>query len=369
VLWTGDPMGVAARCAGIHVQPRLDRKFVGREGLVEAMIAPPDDLHESCRESAFTSKLAQYADLSSLFRRGQPERCANGCQDRAAHTRQVTRASTSDIEWTDATWNPVRGCSRISEGCRFCYAERIAGRFSGEGLPYEGLVKLTRGGPRWTGRIALIPDALDLPQRWRKPRTVFVNSMSDLFHERVPAEFISRVFDVMHRANWHQYQILTKRSARLRDLGRVLVWAPHIWMGVSVESEEHYERIDDLRATDAAVKFLSLEPLLGPLPRLDLTGIDWVIVGGESGPGSRPMDASWALEIRDQCLGAGVPFFFKQWGECERNGPDASLMDGPGMRCHARIGASAATKVLAMLWLKLQWAATGKTDRGRSPVW
>jgi len=155
---------------------------------------------------------------------------------------------------------------------------------------------------------------LDLPLRWRRPQAIFVNSMSDLFHDAVPLDYIRRVFDVMHRAAWHRFQVLTKRADRLAQLTAALPWAPHIWMGVSVENDAHRRRIDDLRATGAAIKFLSLEPLLGPLSHLDLTAIDWVIVGGESGPGARPVDAAWVLDLRDQCRRADVPFFFKQWG-------------------------------------------------------
>jgi protein gp37 len=162
--------------------------------------------------------------------------------------------------------------------------------------------------------VTLHEGALERPLAWKKPQTVFVNSMSDLFHDDVDADFILRVFDVMTRAHWHQFQVLTKRAQRLLELDQHLTWDSHIWMGVSVECEDYLERVDDLRATRAAVKFLSLEPLLGPLPALDLRDIDWVIVGGESGPGSRPMDESWVLDIRDQCQGADVPFFFKQWG-------------------------------------------------------
>jgi protein gp37 len=162
--------------------------------------------------------------------------------------------------------------------------------------------------------LALHENALELPLKWKKPQTIFVNSMSDLFHKDVPVEFIVKTFDVMRRADWHNFQVLTKRSYRLLELSPLLAWAPHIWMGVSVETLKYAPRIDDLRGTGAMVKFLSLEPLLGPLPRLNLEGIDWVIVGGESGPGARPMDPAWVTEIRDQCLNARVPFFFKQWG-------------------------------------------------------
>jgi protein gp37 len=213
-------------------------------------------------------------------------------------------ANSSHIEWTDATWNPVTGCSKISPGCKFCYAERLAHR-----LQAMGQTNYRNG-----FEVTLQPHMLEHPLRWRQPRRVFVNSMSDLFHEDVPAPYIKRVFDVMRRASWHQFQVLTKRSERLIQLDPVLKWQPHIWMGVSIENEDYLFRIDHLRQTGAAIKFLSIEPLLGPLPKLDLHGIDWVIVGGESGPGARPVDPEWVREIRDQCASACVAFFFKQWG-------------------------------------------------------
>lgn len=208
------------------------------------------------------------------------------------------------IEWTQSTWNPVTGCSKISTGCKNCYAERMAWRLQAMRNP-----NYVRG-----FEVARHDTALRLPLTWKTPRMVFVNSMSDLFHRKVPTEFVMRVFEVMNRANWHRYQILTKRSQRLRDLDPALPWAGHIWMGVSVETTEYYHRIDELKGTRAAVKFLSLEPLLGPVPELPLAGIDWVIVGGESGPGARPMAERWVLGIRDQCRALDVPFFFKQWG-------------------------------------------------------
>ncbi len=210
------------------------------------------------------------------------------------------------IEWTRGadgepgyTWNPVTGCTKVSEGCRHCYAERLTERFHGPGS---------------FDRVMLHPERLDWPQRWKKPRVIFVNSMSDLFHKDVPQEFIQQIFNVMRRASHHQFQILTKRAERLLELNTLLPWAENIWMGVSVENEEHTFRIDHLRKTKAKIKFLSLEPLLGPLRRLNLKEIDWVIVGGESGPGSRPMAQSWVVDIRDQCRKANIPFFFKQWG-------------------------------------------------------
>lgn len=226
-------------------------------------------------------------------------------------------SSHSPIEWTNATWNPVTGCTKISPGCKHCYAERMARR-----LQAMGQANYADG-----FRLTLHEHALELPLRWKKPQVIFVNSMSDLFHRSVPAPFIQRAFDVMRRADWHQFQILTKRSERLRELDPEIVWAPNIWMGVSVEDAGRAFRIDGLRATRAAVKFLSLEPLLGPLPRLDLRGIDWVIVGGESGPGARPMDPAWVTDLRDQCLRARVPFFFKQWGGVNKRRA-GRLLDG-----------------------------------------
>lgn len=217
-------------------------------------------------------------------------------------------ADKSSIEWTDATWNPVRGCTKISPGCKHCYAERFAERFRGvEGHPFEQGFDLR-----------LVPEKLEEPLRWKTPKTIFVNSMSDLFQDEVPVEYIQRVFDVMNRADWHQYQILTKRAERIEELSPRLRWAPHIWMGVSVESEKYLYRIDHLRRTHARVKFLSIEPLLAPLGDIGLWGIDWVIVGGESGPGARPMTAEWVTDIRDQCLRANVAFFFKQWGGVQK---------------------------------------------------
>jgi protein gp37 len=213
-------------------------------------------------------------------------------------------ANSSHIEWTDATWNPVTGCSKVSPGCKFCYAERLARRLKAMGQ------KNYRNG----FKVTLQPHMLEHPLEWHQPRRVFVNSMSDLFHEEVPVEYIMQVFDVMRRAHWHQYQVLTKRSERLLDLSRVLDWQPQIWMGVSIENEKYQYRVDHLRRTKAHIKFLSLEPLLGPLGKLDLRGIDWVIVGGESGPGARPVDPAWVRELRDRCMRDRVPFFFKQWG-------------------------------------------------------
>ena len=223
-------------------------------------------------------------------------------------------SQSSKIEWTESTWNPVRGCTRVSEGCRFCYAERIAARFSGKGMAYEGLAENTKAGPRWTQTIRLVPELLEAPLKWKTPRRIFVNSMSDLFHEKIELTYIQQVFVVMEAAHWHQFQVLTKRSERLLEYNPELPWPPNVWMGVSVEDKRVTPRIDALRQTGAQIKFLSLEPLLGPLPNLTLDGIDWVIVGGESGPGAREIKKGWVLDIRDQCADAEVPFFFKQWG-------------------------------------------------------
>ena len=211
---------------------------------------------------------------------------------------------SSSIEWTESTWNPLTGCTKISSGCTNCYAERMAMRLKAMGNPnyVNGF------------NITIHEDALQLPLKWRKPQTVFVNSMSDLFHEDVPEEFVFRVFDIMRRADWHCFQILTKRSKRLIDLSPRLPWMPNIWMGVSVENLDYTFRIDHLRRTGANVKFLSLEPLLGPISSISLEAIDWVIVGGESGPRSRLMKESWVTDIRNQCQEKKVPFFFKQWG-------------------------------------------------------
>lgn len=210
----------------------------------------------------------------------------------------------SGIEWTESTWNPVTGCSKVSPGCMHCYAERMALR-----LQAMGQENYHRG-----FEVTLHDAAVEKPLAWKKPQTIFVNSMSDLFHADVPLEFIQRVFNVMRRASWHRFQVLTKRADRLADIAHELPWPGNVWMGVSVESAFYSTRIDALRKVPAAVRFLSLEPLLGPLPRLCLEGIHWVIVGGESGPGARPMAQEWVTNLRDQCLIAGVPFFFKQWG-------------------------------------------------------
>lgn len=212
--------------------------------------------------------------------------------------------AASSIEWTESTWNPLTGCTKISAGCKNCYAERMAKR-----LQAMGLEKYKDG-----FRLALHPETLEEPLTWSKPQMIFVNSMSDLFHKDVPVDFILRVFDVMRRAHWHQFQILTKRAERLLELDASIAWPENVWMGVSVENEDVVYRIDLLRQTHAVIKFLSLEPLLGPLPNLNLRGIHWVIAGGESGPRARPVEQEWVRDIRDQCNRARVPFFFKQWG-------------------------------------------------------
>lgn len=210
----------------------------------------------------------------------------------------------SRIEWTDATWNPVTGCTKISPGCKHCYAERLAER-----LMLMGVEKY-----RNAFRVTLHPETMNDPLLWKQPRTIFVNSMSDLFHEEVPVQYIQQVFEVIDRAHWHRFQVLTKRSKRLCEVASSLHWPANLWMGVSVENSDYRFRIEHLRATPAQVKFLSLEPLLGPLSHLDLRQIGWVIAGGESGPGARICKPEWITDIRDQCVSAGVPFFFKQWG-------------------------------------------------------
>ncbi len=217
-------------------------------------------------------------------------------------------ADKTAIEWTNATWNPVTGCTKISPGCDNCYAERFAERFRGvKGHPFENGFDLT-----------LKPERLDQPLKWRRPRMIFVNSMSDLFHKKVPKDFIDRVFDTMERADWHVFQVLTQRSSLMRRYVNARYpddGAPaHIWLGTSVEDGTKLSRVRHLRETAAKVRFLSVEPLIGPIKTLDLTGIHWVIVGGESGPHARPMQLEWASTVRDLCIDAGVPFFFKQWG-------------------------------------------------------
>jgi protein gp37 len=213
-------------------------------------------------------------------------------------------AATSAIEWTNATWNPVTGCDKVSPGCAHCYAETFSERFRGvPGHPYEQGFDMRF----W-------PERLDLPLTWRKPKMIFVNSMSDLFHERVPLAFIARVFETMERATWHTFQVLTKRHERLAEVASLLTWPSNVWMGVSIENKRWTLRADYLRMVPSVVRFISAEPLLGRLEGLDLTGIDWLIAGGESGPRYRPVNVEWVRDLRDRCSEQGVAFFFKQWG-------------------------------------------------------
>lgn len=243
----------------------------------------------------------------------------------------------SAIEWTDATWNPVAGCSKVSSGCTHCYAERLSrrlramaesaeanGRSPGRLSRYAAVID-DEG--HWTGR--LMPDlgALQDPFRWKRSRVVFVNSMSDLFHPQVPRRFLEQVFETMNRCPQHTFQVLTKRPEVAADLAHRLEWTPNIWLGTSIETGEFRHRVEWLRRIPAAVRFLSAEPLLGPLPQLSLAGIDWVIVGGESGPGARPMQAEWVRQIRDRCNRRGVAFFFKQWGGTNKK-RTGRLLDG-----------------------------------------
>jgi protein gp37 len=211
---------------------------------------------------------------------------------------------SSAIEWTEATWNPVTGCSQVSPGCAHCYAKTFAERWRGiPGHPYEQGFNLR-----------LWPERLEVPLRWRKPRTIFVNSMSDLFHEDIPSTYIARVFETMQKAHWHTFQVLTKREERLAALAPQLDWAPNIWMGVTIENRRFVQRADVLREVPSAVRFISAEPLLGPLEGLTLEGIDWLIAGGESGTRHRRVDPGWIRDLRDRCVEDGVAFFFKQWG-------------------------------------------------------
>ena len=226
-------------------------------------------------------------------------------------------ANNSSIEWTESTWNPVTGCNKISPGCKFCYADRMAKRLKAMGSPnYQNGFKL-----------ALHEHVIYLPLAWKSPKTIFVNSMSDLFHEKIPLAFIKKVFDVMTEANWHTFQILTKRAERLQELAPKLPWPKNIWMGVSVENQEYTSRIKNLRTVPAAIRFLSVEPLIGKISRIDLRSIDWMIVGGESGPKSRPMNPDWVRVLRDKSVDKGVPFFFKQWGGTNKK-KSGRMLDG-----------------------------------------
>ncbi len=212
--------------------------------------------------------------------------------------------ASTKIEWTDDSWNNITGCNQISPGCQNCYAKRMTSR-----LQAMGQEKYQDG-----FKVKCHPGNLTDPLNWKKGKMVFVNSMSDTFHDEVPDSFIQAIFKTMRMATQHRFQMLTKRSERLREMSDILPWAENIWMGISVENANYQYRIDHLRETNAYVKFLSIEPLLGPLPDLNLTGIDWVIVGGESGPGARPMKEEWVIDIRNQCIAQNIPFFFKQWG-------------------------------------------------------
>ena len=237
-------------------------------------------------------------------------------------------ANHSEIEWTEATWNPVTGCTKISVGCHNCYAERMARRLQAMGNP-----NYAHGFD-----VTLHEHALQIPLSWKKPRMIFVNSMSDLFHQDVPLEFIQKVFGVMRQASWHTYQVLTKRSSRLCEVNEFVDWPVNVWMGVSVENSDYAFRIDHLRQTGAHVRFLSLEPLLGPLPHVNLEGIGWVIVGGESGPNARPMKKEWVIDIKEQCQSADIPFFFKQWGGVHRKHNGRTLQGRTWDQMPARVG-------------------------------
>lgn len=226
-------------------------------------------------------------------------------------------AQSSTIEWTEATWNPVTGCNKISPGCKFCYAERMANRLKAMGQPrYLQGFKLT-----------LQEDLVDLPTRWKSPRLIFVNSMSDLFHADVPLEFIQQCFETMRVASQHTFQVLTKRPERAASLAQKLPWPDNVWLGTSIENQDYAHRVSELVNVPAAIRFLSVEPLIGPIKRLPLSRIDWVIVGGESGPGARPMESGWVTTIRDRCVRYGVPFFFKQWGGVQK-GKTGRILEG-----------------------------------------
>ncbi len=226
-------------------------------------------------------------------------------------------AQASSIEWTESTWNPVTGCTKISAGCANCYAQRMAKR-----LKAMGQTRYRNG-----FAVTLQPDVLQLPLHWTRPRMIFVNSMSDLFHREVPAKYIADCFAVMERASQHTFQVLTKRPERAAAMAASLPWPANVWIGTTVENASYTRRIPVIARIPAAVRFLSIEPLLGAIPKIPLDGIDWVIVGGESGPNARPMDKAWVIQIRDRCLGYGVPFFFKQWGGVNKK-KHGRLLDG-----------------------------------------
>jgi protein gp37 len=237
-------------------------------------------------------------------------------------------ANNSSIEWTEATWNPVAGCTVLSPGCTNCYAMRLAARLALMGLDkYEGTTRVSGRRAKWNGKVKTDSGSLNVPRNWKKGRLIFVNSMSDLFHDAVPLEYIQAVFKVMTETPQHTYQVLTKRAERLEELASKLNWPKNVWMGVSVESADYLYRIDHLRRTKAQTKFLSLEPLLGPLEDMNLESIDWAIAGGESGPGARPMPIEWVRSIRDQCVDVGVAFHFKQWGGKNKK-KTGRLLDG-----------------------------------------
>ncbi len=223
----------------------------------------------------------------------------------------------SSIEWTESTWNPITGCSKISPGCKNCYAERMARR----------LHAMRQANYRNGFKLTVHPHTVSLPLSWKKPQMIFVNSMSDLFHAQTPKDFIMEIFGTMNKACWHMYQILTKRAEQLTKLDSMLPWSDNIWMGVTVESADYVYRIDHLRQSCSLNKFISFEPLLGSVGRLNLKGIDWVIAGGESGPGARPVQKEWITQIRDQCVEAGLPFFFKQWGGVRKK-QNGKILDG-----------------------------------------
>jgi protein gp37 len=226
-------------------------------------------------------------------------------------------SALTKISWTRASWNPVTGCDRVSAGCAHCYAERMAHR-----LQKMGQVKYKNG-----FKVTLHDDALTLPLTWKKPRLIFVNSMSDLFHKDVPLEFIKKIFDVMSQAEWHIFQLLTKRSERLASLAPKLPWPENIWAGVTVESAQYYKRLDDLRQVPSEVRFVSMEPMLGPMSDFPIDDIDWIVLGGESGPGARPMEKQWVNEVHNRCKQNNIPFFFKQWGGSNRK-ETGCLLDG-----------------------------------------
>ncbi len=238
-------------------------------------------------------------------------------------------AGLSDIEWTDATWNPVSGCLMVSPGCTNCYAMRMAARLQAMKHPnYVGSVRKSGGRPVWTGKVQLFEESLTIPLGWKKPRKIFVNSMSDLFQDGVPPEFIAKVWDVMLSADWHIYQILTKRPENMKRVvaNLSLKAAPHIWLGTTVESGDYNDRIGVLSSINAGMRFISFEPLIGAIGNVDLTDIDWAIVGGESGPAARPMEKCWVHDIKRQCRKSGTAFFFKQWGGTNKKAAGRKLL-------------------------------------------